>query len=61
MSPHDQLLAYRTALKDLSLARLNKVTDDYGFRAALRHAWNLYDGLSREEQSQVLKPDDKGG
>jgi len=46
-------------MTELSSAKASKVVDDFGFRAALRKAWNLYDGLSRGEQLQVLKPDAK--
>ena len=53
----DQMAVYLKALRDLAEAQLVRNDDDYGYRSALRNAWNLYDGLSREEQASVLRPD----
>ena len=51
-----QMASYLQALTLLSQAIPNKATDNYGYRAALRVAWNLWDGLSQEEHSEVETP-----
>ena len=54
----DQMTIYLKAMKELTEAAVKKDFD--GHRAAIRQAWNLYDGLSREEQSGVTRPDGRG-